>query len=193
MVKGVFLIGCMQSGKSYESKQYVKNGYKELKFAQGIYDETENELMIDLLTDSDKELFKRSEIIIKLPETKEIKITGRKYLQNKGEYRRVKDKEYWMNRLRDKFWECVMNNHDFVVSDTRHINECELVFSLQNIYRNIDIKLIFTNYNPLLIDYEDKHESELFPQFLSKKGLKHLQQIDYKLFLELKEEFLCLK
>ncbi len=85
---------------------------------------------------------------------------GRTFLQNLGQEKRKKDKDYWVKRAEKQF-----KDVDFIlIADTRYMNEIE--YFKRNDYQSTTIKIIRLNsnrdeYQNNLTEKQRKHSSEI--------------------------------
>lgn len=120
----VCFIGVIGSGKDYAADKLVKKGFIKVKIADEIYNETANEFSINLSNYENKEHFKITPISI---EGKII--SGREFLDNKGKYRRTKNRDYWVNEWWQKIKPLIDKNKNVTCSDLRFLNELKFLYT----------------------------------------------------------------
>jgi len=159
MAKIVCFIGVQGSGKDYRCKKLIKQGLKQINFADALRDITWDALGWQPGIDADYERFKDLNIELKTNYNRVINsLTGRQFLQNLGtEAIRSRFPDFWVDLWRQKVLK-VFPDNNICCSDLRFINE------LQTAYGFNKSIFIFCNYKTIRYKADDLHESERLAQ-----------------------------
>lgn len=158
----VCFIGCMGSGKDYQSRLLVEKGYKLINIGDSL-----REMAWDILgwtpaNDEEYEEFKKANIIFEgITE-----LSGRKFLQNLGtEAIRKRFPNFWIDLWKNKIKSELSSGNNVVCSDIRFLKEIETAISISP-----EVKVIFCDYRSERYNSTDTHESEKLAQMVLNDG-----------------------
>lgn len=162
-------IGCLGSGKSFQTEKLIKEGYYPIAFADELRNKCWEFLSWNPKNDEEYENFKAGNVFIDLFGGF---VNGRAVLQQMGQLMRMENKNYWVDKLKqriDLLYKLGYNK--IVVTDIRHENELELIKSYNN------SKVIFCDYKSERYDCSNTHISEQLAQKYLSQGYIDGQQI----------------
>lgn len=181
MSKIVCFLGVLGSGKDYQSKKLVSEGYVQINFADELRAVSWEILGWSPKNDEEYDQFKKG--LIEIPNNGFV--NGRVFLQNVGSTMRKRNRNYWAECWQIKVQEAIENGKNICVSDCRFPNEIQhaLEFVRNNRWNKLyhicnEVEFIFCNYVSSRYDAINAHESEHLAQRLLNEGCKDLQVLD---------------
>lgn len=162
----IAFIGRAGSGKDYQCKKLVDQGFTKIAFADCLRDVSAKLLgmPIDYLYDN-YDLLKITELFNGL--------TLRNILENLGSALRDIDEDFLVNQALKRVKH---KNSNYCISDARYLNELKALFKFSQ-DNQIDFKCYFCDYKSDRYQEINEHESAKLSNFLCKKGFKDLQEI----------------
>ena len=157
-------VGCLGSGKSTRANKLIDEGFMPVGFADELRSMAWKLLSWHPISDEQYEEFKKGDRFI---DSMAGFINGRLFLQNLGETMREDNKNYWVDKLKqriDKLYK--MGYTKIVITDVRHENELEMIKSYNN------SKVVFCDYKSDRYDCKNKHISEKLAQDYLKLNYK---------------------
>lgn len=172
MSEFICFIGCMGSGKDYQSAQLLEKGYKLVNIGDSLREMAWDILGWSPVNDHEYEEFKSKNIISGgfLNE-----LSGRQFLQNLGTQAiRKRFPDFWVELWKKKVQEKLNQGVNVVCSDARFLKE---VLTAINI--SPDVKIVFCNYKSERYNCADGHESEQLAQKVLADGFNDLDVIPH--------------
>jgi len=165
----ISFVGVIGAGKSFRTEKLIEEGFYPIAFGDALRDMAFKLLSWKPLNDEQYEEFKKGNRYI---DSHSGFINGRLFLQTLGETMREENKNYWVDKLKQRIDLLYRLGYTkIVVTDIRHENELELVKSYKN------SKVIFCDYKSERYDCENKHISEKLAQEYKMKGYVDGQEI----------------
>mgnify|MGYP000904266201 CR=1 FL=1 len=166
MPEFVCFVGCMGSGKDYQSKLLINKGYVLVNIGDSLREMAWDVLGWRPANDNEYEDFKKCVVV---PEGGFFKqISGRQFLQNLGTQAiRKRFPDFWTELWKKRVIEQLENGKNVVCSDIRFIKEITAAKSIC-----AGAKIIFCNYISDRYNCTDNHESEKLAQIILKDGFK---------------------
>ena len=170
----VCFIGCMGSGKDYQSKILIDKGYKLIDFGDSLREMAWDILGWEPKDDEEYDEFKKSNIIS--GDGLIQRLSGRQFLQNLGTQAiRKRFPDFWVELWKKKVQAEMEKGNSVVCADARFIKEVEAAISASP-----DAKIIFCNYKSDRYNYTDKHETEQLAQRVLADGFNDLDPVPHK-------------
>ncbi|OGH99218.1 MAG: hypothetical protein A2104_00320 [Candidatus Melainabacteria bacterium GWF2_32_7] len=171
----VCFIGCMGSGKDYQSRLLIENGFKLINIGDSL-----REMAWDILgwkpnNDEEYEEFKKKNLI-SCEGLIHQELSGRQFLQNLGTQAiRKRFPDFWIELWKNKVSEELSRGSNVVCSDIRFLKEVEVAINILS-----NAKIIFCNYKSERYNCTDKHESEQLAQKVLSDGFNDLDLVSHQ-------------